>query len=110
MNQFVRRSLLCVAAAAGLAVAVGAGCGSGETDTDGFGLSEGELGAGSVKVTICHVPPGNPENAHTITVGEPALRAHLENHGGDFLGPCEAGDAGTDAGEDASVPVVIAPQ
>ena len=25
------------------------------------------------KFTICHVPPGNPENAHTITIGFPAL-------------------------------------
>ena len=23
------------------------------------------------KVTICHIPPGNPANAHEITVGEP---------------------------------------
>lgn len=45
------------------------------------------------KVTICHVPPGNPENAHAITIDEHALKAHLgENdeglHGGDSYGPC----------------------
>ena len=39
------------------------------------------------KVTICHIPPGNPENAHTITVGAPAVPAHLANHG-DSIGPC----------------------
>lgn len=38
------------------------------------------------KVTICHVPPGNPENAHEISVGEPAVRAHLEH--GDLVGAC----------------------
>lgn len=38
------------------------------------------------KVTICHVPPGNPANAHTITVGIPAIPAHLAH--GDSLGAC----------------------
>jgi hypothetical protein len=38
------------------------------------------------KVTICHVPPGNPANAHTISVGEPAVSAHLAH--GDYTGPC----------------------
>jgi cysteine-rich repeat protein len=40
------------------------------------------------KVTLCHAPPGNPGNAHTITVGEPAVRAHLAH--GDTLGACGA--------------------
>ena len=43
--------------------------------------------AGEENITICHIPPGNPANAHTITVGQPALNAHL-NHG-DTIGPCE---------------------
>jgi len=37
--------------------------------------------------TICHIPPGNPENAHTIIVGAPAVTMHVGNHG-DCLGPC----------------------
>ena len=43
-------------------------------------------------VTICHIPPGNPAKAHTITVGAPAARAHIANHG-DRVGGCcvEAG-------------------
>lgn len=32
------------------------------------------------KVTICHVPPGNPGNCHEITISTNALQAHL-NHG-----------------------------
>lgn len=44
-------------------------------------------GPGQRKVTICHVPPGNPDNAHTITVGEPAAKKHVEQHG-DTYGPC----------------------
>ncbi len=38
------------------------------------------------KVEVCHIPPGNPGEAHTITVGAKALRAHLAH--GDILGPC----------------------
>jgi len=38
------------------------------------------------QVTLCHIPPGNPANHHTITVGENAVENHL-NHG-DLLGSC----------------------
>lgn len=38
-------------------------------------------------VTICHIPPGNPNNPQTITISINALQAHL-NHG-DFIGPCQ---------------------
>ncbi len=47
-------------------------------DPDGDGL-----------VTICHIPPGNPAAQHTITVGAPAVQAHLGH--GDTLGPCPDG-------------------
>ena len=40
----------------------------------------------SAKVTICHIPPGNPDNAHTISVSENAVPAHLAH--GDTLGEC----------------------
>ena len=40
------------------------------------------------KVVLCHIPPGNPANAHTISVGHKAVRAHLRH--GDVCGPCEA--------------------
>ncbi len=41
------------------------------------------------KITICHFPPGNPLNAHTISVGSPnAASKHMTLHG-DELGPCE---------------------
>lgn len=38
------------------------------------------------KTVICHVPPGNPDNAHTIVVGNAAVPAHLAH--GDSLGEC----------------------
>lgn len=38
---------------------------------------------------ICHVPPGNPDNEHTICISPNAVDAHI-NHG-DYLGECNAG-------------------
>jgi hypothetical protein len=38
------------------------------------------------KAIICHYPPGNPGNRHTIEIGQPAVPAHLAH--GDTLGPC----------------------
>ena len=40
------------------------------------------------KQSICHIPPGNPENFHTITVNDKAVAAHVANHG-DFVGSCQ---------------------
>ena len=67
--------------------------------------------AGPEKVTICHLPPGNPANAQTITIGAAAVNAHLTQHG-DYLGACIApppcdgegcdggdGDTPTDGGD-----------
>lgn len=41
---------------------------------------------GSTKVTLCHVPPGNPSASHTIRVGQAAVSAHLAH--GDRVGGC----------------------
>jgi len=41
------------------------------------------------KTTICHIPPGNPGKAHTITVGTPAVAAHIAH--GDNLDSCNLG-------------------
>lgn len=43
-------------------------------------------GTGEQTVTICHVPPGNPGKAKTITVGASAWFAH-QGHG-DTMGEC----------------------
>ena len=43
-------------------------------------------------VTLCHVPPGNPDAAHTVTVGAPAVPAHLAH--GDTEGVCEEEEEG----------------
>lgn len=43
------------------------------------------------KVRICHVPPGNPANQHTISVDASAVPAHLAH--GDYLGRCRDCDS-----------------
>ena len=42
------------------------------------------------KVTICHFPPGNPENFQEITVDWSAVPAHVSEHG-DIVGGCNQG-------------------
>lgn len=60
------------------------------------------------KTTICHIPPGNPANAHTLCIGNPAVSPHRHHHG-DYVGPCKdevpcpppggmGGSPGVDAG------------
>jgi hypothetical protein len=44
-------------------------------------------GAAGDKFLVCHAPPGNPANAHTISVGSrAAVDAHLAH--GDSEGAC----------------------
>jgi cytoskeletal protein RodZ len=62
--------------------AKGKGWGKGK----GKGEGEDEGGSDEEKVVVCHVPPGNPAKAHEITVGAPAVQAHLRH--GDSEGPC----------------------
>ena len=57
----------------------------------GFALLIGSPAlAASHKAQVCHVPDGNPANAHEISVSANAADAHLRNHEGDTLGPCPA--------------------
>lgn len=57
----------------------------------------GRQGSGSQDETviICHVPPGNPGNAHTLEVGAAAAEVHLAH--GDFLGVCPGGPCLSDS-------------
>jgi len=48
----------------------------------------GAAAAAPAKVDVCHIPPGNPENAHTITISESALSTHLDH--GDVVGACDS--------------------
>ncbi len=50
-------------------------------------LADGGVGCKPDKVLVCHIPPGNPANAHAICVGKPAVAPHQRLHG-DGLGAC----------------------
>ncbi len=49
-------------------------------------LEFGTLGDDEEPVEICHIPPGNPDQRHTISVAPSAVAAHLAH--GDYLGAC----------------------
>jgi len=51
------------------------------------------------KVNVCHIPPGNPENDHTISISVNALRAHFAH--GDYLDECEDQSNGESDEEEA---------
>ena len=40
------------------------------------------------KTTICHVPPGNPQNPQTLCVDSSAISTHVGQHPGDHVGAC----------------------
>jgi hypothetical protein len=48
----------------------------------------GATAAQAAKIQICHLPPGNPSNWHTITIDANALPAHQAH--GDLVGSCLA--------------------
>ena len=45
----------------------------------------------SKKARICHIPPGHPSRARTLTVASTALAAHLAH--GDQMGACSSGES-----------------
>lgn len=45
-----------------------------------------DVTCGSGKVLVCHIPPGNPANAHTICISASGVPAHLAH--GCHLGAC----------------------
>lgn len=80
---------------------------SGITDVQTLGADD--------KVVVCHIPPGNPDNEHTIVVGPSALQAHL-NHGdeeeacdGDLVDGETDGDTadGDDDGDGSAEKVLV---
>jgi hypothetical protein len=96
-------SVTWLAALLGIGLGVGCGLGSGaSSDEMSAELIACHLNDGTVehnaqlracdpqdqkKTTICHIPPGNPANAHTLCIGNAGVPSHLRNHG-DYLGPC----------------------
>ena len=60
-------------------------------DTEGACTSSGPPGSLesvglSASVDVCHIPPDNPDNAHTVSISDSALEDHLAH--GDTEGDC----------------------
>jgi hypothetical protein len=53
------------------------------------------------KIAVCHIPPGNPANWHTICISKHAVKTH-EDHHGDHLGACQPDSGGGGAGAGGS--------
>src|SRR5882672_4684509 len=63
------------------------------TEESAITLANGQPGCTSPKkVLICHIPPGNPANAHDICVGASAVAPHQAKHGY-TIGACSGGGA-----------------
>jgi hypothetical protein len=91
LTTMVGIALMCAAPACGLGDFF---VSSDNTSSDNQSGGGPECDDGETKVVLCHIPPGNPENAHTIEVGESAVPAHLEH--GDTLGACQGDTGGGD--------------
>jgi hypothetical protein len=83
-----------------------AACGVSDPSMFLTGTEEEALNSGGVfscanpkKALVCHVPPGNPANAHTICVGKPAVAPHQKHHG-DSLGACNGAPTSEGGGGD----------
>ena len=50
------------------------------------------------KSAICHLPPGNPENAQSLCIADSAVAAHFDEHEGDSCGACPEPEVQPDAG------------
>jgi len=67
--------------------AVQGGGGSKDSGSKDGGSKDSGSKDGGAKVTICHVPPGNPANAQTLEVAAAGWNGH-DGHAGDTLGAC----------------------
>ncbi len=76
----------------------GDGCSS-DCRIEGSACSDFPCGRRGSKVELCHVPPGNERQKHTLCIAPSAVPAHLTHHP-DYCGPCDFHDSGR--GEDDS--------
>ncbi len=84
--QLASMTLVSQALPLGSASWVATGIGMSTHTTHNHGAAECAATTASGKVVMCHVPPGNPANAHSITISPSAVDAHLAH--GDYFGSC----------------------
>lgn len=74
-------------------VAAASGTGDAEAGVVSVDTKDGvEFGDDADVFPVCHAPPGDPDDRHTIFVGPGAVAAHLRNHPDDHPGPCVPGE------------------
>ena len=78
-----------------------AGCTS--TDSVFVNVVDVHCGNNNNKVLVCHIPPGNPANAHTICISENGVPAHLAH--GCRLGACVVPVDSLVAGEELQIQI-----
>ncbi|WP_287962628.1 hypothetical protein [Alcanivorax sp.] len=59
---------------------------SNESQNNDNGGNNSSSEESSEKITICHIPPGNPDKLHTIRISSDAWEAHKAH--GDYMGAC----------------------
>ena len=65
---------------------------------------QSEHGKKNKKTTICHIPPGNPDNPRTISVSNKAVAKHLGH--GDHVGRCNDSQSSGSSTPDPNIPSV----
>jgi len=60
---------------------------SDDNDNSNSNSNSNSNGNGNNNIAVCHVPPGNPENQHTLYISQSAVTTHLTQHT-DYLGMC----------------------
>ncbi len=96
LMQTFRKRALAVAGAAVILVGAAATAGAAGGVSDVTGNVDDIFAALQItdrtpKVDVCHIPSDDPDNAHSISVGESALDEHLAH--GDSEGTCAEGGA-----------------
>ncbi len=91
LRQVFQKRALAAAGAAVLVLGAAATVGAAGGVSDVAGnvndvLAALQITSGSSTVEVCHVPDDNPDNPHTISVGESAVDEHLAH--GDTAGVC----------------------
>jgi hypothetical protein len=84
----IKSSLFLDASATHFATGANGGISQNITPVAAIAIPPAPLSAAS-SITICHIPPGNPGNAHTITIDVSAWPAHQAH--GDYQGACTDG-------------------
>lgn len=77
-----------------------AGCSA--TDSVFVNVIDVHCGNNNDKVLVCHIPPGNPANAHTICISASGVPAHLA-HG------CSLGSCDSEGAQDEELQLLVSP-